>query len=228
MKPRAVLFDLDDTILSAYGRPETAWRAVVDEFAAKLAPLGPMAVADAISRTGRAFWSDPGRHKTWRMRIRDARRHIVEAAFEELCRQGRRPPASHLAAQLADRFSDYRDEQMCLFPKAHAVIDELRRRSFRLGLITNGSAAAQRTKITRFDLASRFDHIQIEEEMGFGKPDEQAYLHAMERLGVAAGETRMVGDNLEWEVAAPQRLGTFCGLARQRRAGVADVDQCEA
>ena len=68
-------------------------------------------------------------------------------------------------------------------------------------------AEAQRAKIDRFDLARRFDHIQIEGEHGFGKPEERAYTHAMRSLGVEAHETWMVGDNLEWEVVAPQRLG---------------------
>ena len=58
-------------------------------------------------------------------------------------------------------------------------------------------------------LTHRFDHIQIEGEHGFGKPEERAYLHAMQALGVAAPETWMVGDNLEWEVVAPQRLGIY-------------------
>jgi putative hydrolase of the HAD superfamily len=31
----------------------------------------------------------------------------------------------------------------------------------------------------------------------------------MQALGVEAHETWMVGDNLEWEIAAPQRLGIF-------------------
>ena len=31
----------------------------------------------------------------------------------------------------------------------------------------------------------------------------------MEALGVTARETWMVGDNLEWEVTAPQRLGIY-------------------
>ena len=43
--------------------------------------------------------------------------------------------------------------------------------------------------------------------MGFGKPEEQAYRHAMTILGAEPHETWIVGDNLEWEVAAPQRLG---------------------
>jgi putative hydrolase of the HAD superfamily len=31
----------------------------------------------------------------------------------------------------------------------------------------------------------------------------------MDALGVTAGETWMIGDNLEWEVVVPQRLGIY-------------------
>ncbi len=90
-----------------------------------------------------------------------------------------------------------------------AAIDALKARGVKLALVTNGAAEPQRGKIERFALAHRFDHIQIEGEHGFGKPEERAYLHAMDALGVTAGETWMVGDNLEWEVEAPQRLGIY-------------------
>ena len=39
--PSAMLIDMDDTILSAYGRPEIAWNKVAPEFAAEFAPLPP-------------------------------------------------------------------------------------------------------------------------------------------------------------------------------------------
>jgi putative hydrolase of the HAD superfamily len=126
-----------------------------------------------------------------------------------LASTGRRLPPAGVAQRLADRFSAYRDENMRLFPDAHNVIDALKAHGTRLALVTNGASAAQRAKIDRFDLASRFDHIQIEGEHEFGKPDERAYLHALRRLGVHARDAWMVGDNLEWEVAAPQRLGIF-------------------
>jgi putative hydrolase of the HAD superfamily len=58
-------------------------------------------------------------------------------------------------------------------------------------------------------LAHRFDHIQIEGEHGFGKPEEAAYRHALAALGVGPADAWMVGDNLEWEVVAPQRLGIY-------------------
>ena len=55
--PRAMLIDMDDTILSAYARPELAWNAVVGEFAGELAPLPPAQVAAAIVESGRRFWA---------------------------------------------------------------------------------------------------------------------------------------------------------------------------
>ena len=37
--PRAMLIDMDDTILSAYGRPDIAWNMITAEFAGELAPV---------------------------------------------------------------------------------------------------------------------------------------------------------------------------------------------
>ena len=48
--PRAMLIDMDETILSAYGRPELAWNNVAAEFAGEFAPLLPQQVAAAIPR----------------------------------------------------------------------------------------------------------------------------------------------------------------------------------
>jgi putative hydrolase of the HAD superfamily len=114
-----------------------------------------------------------------------------------------------LATRLANRFTAYREEEMFVFPGAHDAIDALKAHGVKLALVTNGAAESQRAKVERFALTHRFDHIQIEGEHGFGKPDERAYLHAMQALGVTAPETWMIGDNLEWEVEAPQRLGIY-------------------
>jgi putative hydrolase of the HAD superfamily len=69
----------------------------------------------------------------------------------------------------------------------------------------------QRYKIERFDLGHRFHHIQIEGEFGQGKPELAVYRHALQRLGCEACDAWMVGDNYEWEVVAPQKLG-MCGI----------------
>jgi putative hydrolase of the HAD superfamily len=205
--PRAILFDLDDTIISAYGRADLAWSAVLAEFAPALAPLDSGAVLAALLSTATAFWADPERHRIWRQKIRAARREIVALTFAELERQGEVVPHATMQQKFADRFSDFRNENLRLFEDSHATIDALRAAGVKLALVTNGAGEDQREKIARFDLSRRFDHIQIEGEHGFGKPEPRAYLHALDALAVDAHDSWMIGDNLEWEVAAPQRLG---------------------
>ena len=207
--PRAILFDLDDTIVSAYARPELAWLAVTSELADQLGPLTPEEATKAVADYAMEFWSDADRHKENRQDLGAARRKIVAGALARLSAEGRQPFAADIAVRLADRYTDYRNDQMSLFEGAHETLDTLKSHGVLLGLVTNGAAADQRAKVARFDLARRFDHIQIEGEHGFGKPEERAYRHALEALRVAPHETWMVGDNLEWEVAAPQRLGIF-------------------
>lgn len=205
--PRAILFDMDDTLISAYGQPEVAWRDICEEFAAHLHPLPAPVVADAIAIASEAFWSDEDRHRQGRLNLTDARGGIVAEAFGALRQAGHTPPPVHLTRDMAHRYGTYREEKMYLFDGAHDVVDWFRGQGIRLALVTNGTSAAQRAKITRFDLEHRFHHIQIEGEHGFGKPEERAYRHAMSVLGVEPHETWMVGDNLEWEIAAPQRIG---------------------
>jgi putative hydrolase of the HAD superfamily len=203
--PRAILFDLDDTILAAGERLE-ALRLVAREFAAELAPSRPDGVAERLDAALAEFWSDPVRHKAARLGIPEARRNVIADAFAAT---GLAHMTENLAERIATRFAAYRDELTDFFPGARETIETLKSRGVLLALVTNGGAEGQRGKIERFSIAPLFDHIQIEGEHGFGKPDERAYLHAMDALGVEPHETWMVGDNLEWEVAAPQRLGIF-------------------
>ena len=204
--PRAILFDLDDTLLSAYADPERAWNSVLKEFAPQLAPLDPKRLTDALTNFSNEFWSDPEQHRYWRLRLHEARYKIVSTVFKRLSNE-EFSLEDQLAKTIALRFNEFREEQMYLFPGARETLQTLQEAGVLLALVTNGPSELQRGKITRFDLARHFHHIQIEGEHDFGKPDERAYTHAMQALAVEAHETWMVGDNLEWEVAAPQRLG---------------------
>ena len=67
----------------------------------------------------------------------------------------------------------------------------------------------QRLKIERFALEPLFDTVLVEGELEYGKPDRRIYELALSQLQCSPADTWMVGDNLEWEVAAPQRLGIY-------------------
>ena len=84
--PRAMLIDMDDTILSAYGRPEIAWNKITAEYADELEGLPPQLVAIAILTFARNFWSTA--EPTWRLRLGEARRLTVKGGFAALAAAG--------------------------------------------------------------------------------------------------------------------------------------------
>lgn len=204
--PRAILFDLDDTIIRAYARPDEAWERLLRRFEGPLGvsgdPEGLQRLKTAMLANGRSFWSDRSRAAIWRLDIGGARRLVARQTLAATVRAD-----DALADRIADAFTLMRREEYRLYPDSHATLDRLRQAGVALALITNGHAETQRAKVVRFELEKRFDHIQIEGEFGKGKPEEEVYHHALGRLGVAPRDTWMVGDNLEWEVEVPQRLG---------------------
>ena len=202
-----MLVDLDDTILWFGDRKQVLTR-VAYEFQEFLKPIPPIEAAQGLEDTLAEFWGDRDRYEKWRFLIRESRIHLISEMFEKwrFRAEGLTP---EVAIQFSERFHRFRTEEVVLFSGSVEALIDLRSRGILLALVTNGDSQVQRAKIDRFDLAKHFHHVQIEGEMGFGKPDPRAYFHAMSVLGVAPHDTWMIGDNLEWEVAAPQKLGIY-------------------
>jgi putative hydrolase of the HAD superfamily len=215
--PSALLLDLDDTILDDSSLVSDSWRQACAGVAARFAPLETAVVVDAIRRTSRWFWADPDRHRDGRLRLEAARREVVRRALVDLGIED-----DDLAACIGDAYSHRRDIGMAPLPDAIETVRWLRDSGRRLALLTNGAGVAQRRKIARFELEDLFDAILVEGELGFGKPDERVYLRALGALGAEPHETWMVGDNLEWDIAAPQKIGMSGVWIDARGRGVPD------
>ena len=197
---RALLLDLDDTLLDYSGGVDAHWEAAV----AACAPPGldRVRLLTALAETRRWFWDDPERHRRERVHMLAAWQHIVEFALE---RAG--VAADGLARAIARDFAARRRDAMRLFPDTVESLERFRRRGVQLALVTNGDASEQRDKIARHGLARFFDVILIEGEFGVGKPAEVVYRHVLGALGAPPEEAWMAGDHLEFDVEAPQSLG---------------------
>ena len=202
--PEAVLLDLDDTILDDAGCVDACWADACAEAERLIAGLQAAALREAIDARASWFWSHPERHRRGRLNLREATGEIVAYALEQLGYAD--PGAAH---RIANHYRDLREERACLFPGALETIKELCRRGVRLGMMTNGAAAAQRAKIERFGLAPHFGCIVIEGEFGVGKPHRSVFERLLAELEARPERTWAAGDNLEWDVAAPQSLGIF-------------------
>jgi putative hydrolase of the HAD superfamily len=213
MLPKAVLFDLDDTILDDSGCVEQSWTDACDECCPK----------DEISRIREAirvaaawFWADPVRHRIGRLDMKMARRQVAALALREVGHD------DALADSIASAYARHRDARIRIFPDALDTLTWFTAKGCSLALVTNGSQRTQRMKICRFNLEPLFDAIFVEGELGFGKPDPRVFKLALDRLQRSPSEVWMVGDNLEWDVAAPQALGIYAVWVDGQGRGVPD------
>jgi len=199
--PRAILFDLDDTILDTTLSADRLWSCAAAHFA-EVAGLDAKAFDEQMKVSREWFWSDPERNLAGRMDLYRARAGCVEHALQTLNASN-----VELAAALADWFTERRVTAMTPFDGAIETLKKLKGAGVRLALISNGKGETQRDKVVRFGLEPIFDCIILEGEFGVGKPDRRVFDHALSELDTTPSDTWMVGDNLQWEVAAPQTLG---------------------
>ena len=199
-RPEAIILDLDDTILDS-GDPEVSWRQICAEFGENFG-VRPGCFFDALIDARDWFWDDHPMAREGRLDLVAARRTIFRRALSSL---GLEDPDPGVVGAMALRYTALRDEAVAPFPGALTALERLRESGIKLALLTNGSAEKQWGKIRQFDLLCYFDHIQVEGDVGFGKPDAEAFQHALSALDARPQETWMVGDNLLADIAGAQR-----------------------
>ncbi len=219
--PHVVFFDLDSTLITYTEGSEVSWQIACCRYEAQLAPLPVEQVVKAILDQAGWFWSDPARHKTGRLDLRQARRGIAMEAFNTLGFQDQ-----GLAEKVADAMSDHRDMAITMIPGSLETLASLSASGVRLGLITNGDSKGQRWKIHQFGLERFFEHIQIEGEAGLGKPEDGVYELALQKFGVEASQAWMVGDDLVWDIQAAQKARVWAVWVDYERKGLPENAPC--
>ena len=115
--PKAMLIDLDDTILALSDTANRCWTTLATHYADQVNG-GDVAALHAALLTARTwFWSDPVRHKPGRLDLVTARRTVVGQALEQL---GVPNPA--LAAEMAQAYTAVQQSQIYPLPGALAAI----------------------------------------------------------------------------------------------------------
>ena len=198
--PRAVFFDLDDTLLDGWSAMMASWQMVCHEVGQSLG-CDSDRLFMAIRREGANFWKDEGAVAQWRLHLDQARVEVVKRA---LAAEGQDPS---LAREIAIEYGRRHFENLAVFDDAFETLDALRAAGFRTGLITNGAARPQRAKIDRFGIERYMDVVVIEGEFGIGKPERAVFEHAARTVGVAPPEAWHVGDNLYADIGGAKATG---------------------
>lgn len=190
--PRAVFFDLDDTLCDYAGaRRERLRHAFLQTGDPRLAGLPVAAMNELISRS---IALHP---------------HGVDHFPELLTAEGVGDQEAH--ARAMTWYRTHRFHGLALFPDAVRVVAATRcddrGRCRPVGVITNGPADVQRAKLNLLGVEGIVDFTLVSGEFGVGKPDPAIFGEALRRAGVPPADSLMVGDTLEYDVAGAGASG---------------------
>ncbi|WP_214795076.1 MULTISPECIES: HAD family hydrolase [unclassified Exiguobacterium] len=93
------------------------------------------------------------------------------------------------------------------YPNLSVMLHELKRRKYKLGMITNGYGRFQMDNIERLGIDHLFDTILISEWEGVKKPNPEIFMLALERLGVSSSEAIYMGDHPINDIQASMHVG---------------------
>lgn len=93
------------------------------------------------------------------------------------------------------------------FPGLIEILDYLKGKNLKLGIISNGFGRFQMNNIRGLNIEDYFDVIMISEIEGLRKPDIKIFNRALERLGLEPQESIFVGDHPVNDVDASINAG---------------------
>lgn len=197
MPVRAVLFDLDDTLIDHSYATIAATRAAI-----ALEPALAAAPFDQVVAQSQALLD---------------RLHPQVVAGQLMFDQARIQRylqllrvfgcSSDNAEQLAAaHVHAYRTAERAV-PGAKALLDCLDERGIALAIVSNNTRAEQEAKLRRLKFFDHFAAIIVSGDHGVAKPDPALFAIALRNLGVAAEDSVHVGDSWEFDVCGAAAAG---------------------
>ncbi|TQL67760.1 putative hydrolase of the HAD superfamily [Nocardioides albertanoniae] len=181
---RAIIFDLDDTLVDQAG----AARVAVTGWAAEHGVTGDVEARwDAIS--GRHYERYQRREISFHEQRRERTRDFLGTELDDA-------EADALFAGYLKRY----EAQWVAFDDAVPTLRRVHEAGLRAVVLTNGEDAHQRLKLDLTGLAAEVDLLVSTSTLPASKPDPRAYRLTCERAGVAPAEALMVGNSLAHDV----------------------------
>lgn len=223
---KAILFDLDDTLLWDEKSVKEAFKATCRLAEAKYA-INRELLEAKVRENARALYTSYETYPFTQMiginpfeglwgdfldEGEDFRKmqEIVPAYRKESWTKGLKDLGindPNFGKVLAETFPIERKRNAYIYEETFTVLEQLKGK-YPLLLLTNGSPDLQQTKLNITpELTPYFDHIVISGGFGKGKPDPAIFEHALELLSVEKDEAIMVGDNLLTDILGASKAG---------------------
>ncbi|WP_205504639.1 YjjG family noncanonical pyrimidine nucleotidase [Rufibacter psychrotolerans] len=196
---RHLFFDLDHTLWDFEKNSAETLYHLYDHY--KLGELGNFS-RDSFYRkysfVNQRLWDLYHKGKITQQQLRENR--FVK------CLTGLGMAAEAVPVGISEDFTSICPTKTAVFPFTHEVLAYLREK-YVLHIITNGFKDVQYIKLKSSKLDVYFSEIITSECANCTKPDRKIFLHALERAGVTAQESLMIGDSLDADILGAMNAG---------------------
>jgi putative hydrolase of the HAD superfamily len=197
---RALLLDVDDTLIDTRG-------AMVAAGVAAVAELWPRVRPEVHRAAAVHFQADPGglfgRFTRGEMSFTEMRQARVADLLETFSLSD----IDEVNARFEDAYEPAFTASVRVFDDVVPLIGAVSAAGIPMGLLTNSSSHYTRQKLEITGLAGAFAAVTTRDTLGFGKPDARAFHHACRLLGSAPADTIYVGDDIEIDALAAWDAG---------------------
>ena len=115
--------------------------------------------------------------------------------------------AAELGIQAAQLFRIGSTEYIRLYPHVLEALDMLRKKGFRLWLLSNAQEMFTRYELTHLGLSDAFEGVYLSSCFGFRKPDTRFFQALLEEQKLDPGTCLMIGNDRETDMAGAKAAG---------------------
>jgi putative hydrolase of the HAD superfamily len=183
---KCIAFDMDDTLYDEADYYKSGFSVIADK------------IAKDFSLNAKDVFE-----KMWELFSNGTRKDVFNTAAEKL---GLKFDEQYIKL-LVSVFREHKPDIILPADTRQVLTDSKKR--YKLGLITDGWLPGQEYKVKALGIESFFDSIIYTEKLGtqFWKPSPKGFEKLLADLKINATEAVYVGDNLEKDFIAPNRMG---------------------
>lgn len=199
---KAVIFDLDDTLVNTWPWHRQAMDAALKPYGVQLADLETTKLHNIVGR-----------------RTRDAfefiRHELGVSATQSELEDARRPV-----------FEALRDSGQTLLPGARELLERLKTAGLRLVVVSSGKEPYVMSVLEKWQIKQYFDDIIGGDEVIKGKPDPEPYLNALKYLQLPPTDCIVIEDS-QSGIESAKAAGCHCIAVRNHNIPLQDYSRAD-
>ena len=199
-RPEAIFFDVGDTLIRAHPSWAGVYREGLAEFGIEASETDLERALLDETKAG-AWWNieDP-----FEPTEENSYARIKQFDLAVLARIGLTDLDDAAIRAIEAAFA--RRSAWHVFPDVMPALDALRLEGFRMGVISNFVWGGMEL-FHDLELARHFDSLTVSARVGFQKPHQGIFQHALDSLGVAPERALHIGDSYRADVIGARRMG---------------------